>query len=148
MRQFWITQNIFPFLSKALWSKINNCYCSLFSNLKRKKNTTLLVDLLAVTCVPWILKSPVYHHVQFKFIMTVLWVISLHSNKLLFRASLSLLLLVAISWDQYSVTFWYFKLYFWISASIYHGISFHNTIVNRVTVWIVFHIPNFQCQPS
>ena len=37
----------FPFLSKALWSKINSCY-----NLKSetKKNTTLLlVELLAIT---------------------------------------------------------------------------------------------------
>ena len=33
-----------------MWSRINICYSILFSNLKQKKNTTLLlIDLLAVT---------------------------------------------------------------------------------------------------
>ena len=29
-----VTQNIFPILSKVLWSRINNCYSILFSNQK------------------------------------------------------------------------------------------------------------------
>ena len=37
-----VTQNIFPFLSKTLWSRIFGCYSIIFSNLKQKKNATLL----------------------------------------------------------------------------------------------------------
>ena len=33
-----VIQNIFPLLSKALWSTIDSCYCILFSNLKQKNN--------------------------------------------------------------------------------------------------------------
>ena len=66
-------QNFCLLSSKALGLKINSCYCILFSNLKQKKNTTLLlVELLAVTWVPCILRQPlcvciyiyiyIYHH--------------------------------------------------------------------------------------
>ena len=55
-----MTQNIFPLLSKALWSRINSCYSILFSNLKQKKNTTLsVVALLEVTWGPCILRHPI-----------------------------------------------------------------------------------------
>ena len=34
----WIvTQSIFPFFSQGLWSRINSCYSTLFSNLKQKR---------------------------------------------------------------------------------------------------------------
>ena len=36
-----------PLLSKVLRSRINSCYCILFSNMKQKH--TLLIELLAVT---------------------------------------------------------------------------------------------------
>ena len=39
----------FPLLSKTLRSRINSCYSILFSSLKQKKNTLLLVELLTVT---------------------------------------------------------------------------------------------------
>ena len=51
-----VTQNIFLLLSKGLWSRINSCYSILFSNLKQKRTTLLIVDLLAVTWVPCILR--------------------------------------------------------------------------------------------
>ena len=50
------TQNVFPFLSKVLWSSINSCY-TLFKS-ETKQNTTLLLEqLLAVTWVLCILKN-------------------------------------------------------------------------------------------
>ena len=53
-----MTPNIFPLLSKALWSRINSCYSILFSNLKKKKNI-LLIELLAITCLTCILRHPI-----------------------------------------------------------------------------------------
>ena len=62
-----MTQNIFPLLSKGLWSRINSCYCIRFSNQKQKKNTTLLLEeLLAVTWVPWILRHHVFSNLKQK----------------------------------------------------------------------------------
>ena len=58
----------FPLLSEALWSRINSWYSISFSNVKQKKekkNTTLLlVELLAVTWAPYILRQPIlsFHH--------------------------------------------------------------------------------------
>ena len=48
--QFWMILSpnklwnkiFFPLLSKTMWSRIDSCYSILFSNLKQKKNTTLL----------------------------------------------------------------------------------------------------------
>ena len=55
-------RNIFlPLLSKALWSKISCCYSILYSNLKQKKNTKLLlVELLTVTWAPCLLRHPIW----------------------------------------------------------------------------------------
>ena len=50
---------LFPLLSKELWSRMNGCYSILFSNLKQKKNTLLLVELFVVTLVPCILGHPI-----------------------------------------------------------------------------------------
>ena len=40
-----VMKNIFPILSKVLWSRINSRYSIPFSNFKQKKNQTLLVEL-------------------------------------------------------------------------------------------------------
>ena len=46
-------QNIFPLLSKAMWSRINSCYRILFSNLKQKHESHVYLDTLYLylTCV-------------------------------------------------------------------------------------------------
>ena len=55
----------FPLLSKALWSKINSCYIILFSNLKQKNTTLLLVkELLAVTWILCILRHPIHSYMR------------------------------------------------------------------------------------
>ena len=41
-----VTENIFPLLSKAWWSRINSCYCILFSNLKQKEHTVIISWLI------------------------------------------------------------------------------------------------------
>ena len=48
--QFWMIlspnklwQNLFPLLSKALWSRINSCYSILFSNLKQKRTHIIII---------------------------------------------------------------------------------------------------------
>ena len=53
-------QNIFHLFSKALWSRINSCYTIFKSETKKKPTTSLLVELLAVTCVPCIMRHPVF----------------------------------------------------------------------------------------
>ena len=59
LKDFIKTQIFFPLLYKALWPRFNSCYSILFSKLKQKKNTLLLVELLAVTWVPCILRHPI-----------------------------------------------------------------------------------------
>ena len=39
-------QNIFPLLSKVLWSRINSCYSKLFSNLKRKEHNIIIIKVI------------------------------------------------------------------------------------------------------
>ena len=56
----------FLLLSKTLELRINSCYSLLFSNLKQKKNVILLVEILAVTWVPCILRHPIYIHILSK----------------------------------------------------------------------------------
>ena len=47
----------------TLWSRINSCYSILFSNRKQKKNTSLfVVELLAVTWAPCILRHPILEY--------------------------------------------------------------------------------------
>ena len=66
-KEFWMIlslnklwHKIFLLLSKSLRSRINSCYSKLFSNLKLKKCTTLLlVELLAVNWVLYILRDPI-----------------------------------------------------------------------------------------
>ena len=56
----YIVKNIFPHLAKTLWSRINSCYCILFSDLKQKRTALLLVvELWAFTWVPLILRHPI-----------------------------------------------------------------------------------------
>ena len=56
-KKWWRKMLFFLFLFMASQSRINRCYCILFSNLKQKKNTTLfLVELIAVTWVLCILR--------------------------------------------------------------------------------------------
>ena len=56
-----VTQNTFSSLVQSIMIKIDCCFSILFSNLKQKKNTTLLlVELFVVTWVPCLLRHPVY----------------------------------------------------------------------------------------
>ena len=50
----------FPLLSKALWSRINSFFYSIFEYETNENTTLLLVKLLAVTWVPCIPRHPAY----------------------------------------------------------------------------------------
>ena len=50
----------FPLLLKELWSTINRCYSILFSDMKKKTTTLLVVEVLAIRRVQGISRQPMF----------------------------------------------------------------------------------------
>ena len=51
-------KNIFPLLSKALWSRINSLYGVLFSNLKQKEHNIIISRVISSHMGPVYIVTP------------------------------------------------------------------------------------------